>query len=77
MGVESGRQIPSDKRWSVKDAESKGAEAVQEVTGCDKECIEEQLRKGHADQGVGPNDQIRPTTAGGEDAPEAEGTGVD
>lgn len=69
VGVEPGKKIPEDKRWSVADAERIGAEAVEEKTDnpkCPKECTEQQLRAGHQAMGVQSNDQIRPTTAGGE-----------
>jgi hypothetical protein len=75
VGVEPGRQIPADKRWSLGEAEGVGAQAVSEVTGCPKDCIEEQVRKGHNDMGAQPSDKVRPTTAGGEEADS--GTGVD
>jgi hypothetical protein len=67
VDVKSGEAIPKDKRWKVSKAESVGAEAVEEVTECPKECIEEQVRKGHEDMGANENDDIRPTTAGGEE----------
>jgi hypothetical protein len=68
VGVDSGRQIPADKRWSVSQAEKVGAAAVEEETDgeCPKKCTEQQLRKGHQAMGVKGEDQIRPTTAGGE-----------
>ena len=67
LGVEAGRQIP-DQRWPVAAAERIGAEAVATSTGCPKECIQEQVRRGHARMGIAPNDRIRPTYAGGEAA---------
>jgi hypothetical protein len=67
VGVESGKQIPSDKRWSVGQAEKIGAEATAEVTGCDAECIEHQVRNGHKQMKIRKDDRIRPTTAGGEE----------
>jgi hypothetical protein len=70
VGVESGKQIPPDKRWNVGNAESIGAEAVEEVTGCPKDCTEAQVRAGHKAMGINKGDKIRPTTAGGE--PEAD-----
>ena len=69
VGVESGRQIPEDKRWSVGKAESVGAEAVEEATECPVACIEAQVRAGHKKMKVRKDDKIRPTTAGGEDGP--------
>jgi hypothetical protein len=66
MGVAPNTEIPDTKRWSVADAERIGAEAVEEETECPKECTQQQLRAGHQAMGVKPNDQIRPTTAGGE-----------
>lgn len=68
VGVESGKQIPADKRWSVGLAEKVGAEAVEEATGCPAGCIEDQVRKGHEAQGIKAKDQVRPTTAGGEES---------
>jgi hypothetical protein len=71
MDIDSGKRIPSDERWSVGEAESTGAEAVSSVlTSCPKGCIEEQVRAGHEAMGIESDDEIRPTTAGGEDAPE-------
>jgi hypothetical protein len=69
VGVESGKQIPADTRWSAADAEAVGAEAVERETNdpkCPKKCTEQQLRSGHQAMGIAANDQIRPTTAGGE-----------
>jgi hypothetical protein len=73
MKVKRGKTIPKTKRWPVGDAEGVGAAAVAEATGCPKKCIEEQLRQGHLDQGVKKNDQIRPSTAGGDES--STGTG--
>jgi hypothetical protein len=70
VDVESGTQIPNDKRWPVSDAESVGAQAVHDVTDCPKGCIEQQVRAGHEAMGIKKDDQIRPTTAGGEAEPD-------
>ncbi|MBW2739288.1 MAG: hypothetical protein JRE64_10675, partial [Deltaproteobacteria bacterium] len=69
VDVASGKQIPGDKRWKVSEAESIGAEAVKEVTGCTKECTEAQVRNGHEKMKIRKDDKIRPTTAGGEELP--------
>ena len=71
--VGSGRQIPSDKRWEVGDAEKVGSQSVEVITGCPAECTEAQVRKGHQTMGVDKADKVRPTTAGGE--PDAGGAG--
>ena len=71
-GVDFGKTIPSDKRWSVGTAESTGAQAVEQETGCPKACTESQLRTGHDAMGIKATDQVRPTTAGGEEPPEVD-----
>jgi hypothetical protein len=69
LGVESKKRIPADRRWTVREAETIGAEAVQEATPhCPKECIEAQTRMAHAGMGIKEDDKIRPTTAGGEES---------
>jgi hypothetical protein len=70
LRIPSRQQIPDSKRWSVGDAETTGAGAVQEVTGCPAACTEAQVRKGHRSMGINKDDRVRPTTAGGE--PETE-----
>lgn len=60
----SGKSISDDARWSVGEAESVGSAATAKVTGCNKDCIQEQVRKGHEEMGITPSDEIRPTTAG-------------
>ena len=68
VSIGRGKQIPKTKRWSVSDAEKTGAKAVEDETNdpkCPASCTEQQLRKGHQGMGIGPNDKIRPTTAGG------------
>jgi len=59
-----GKTISPDARWTVSDAEATGAKAVSEVTGCDEDCIKEQVRNGHKEMGIQPTETIRPTTAG-------------
>jgi hypothetical protein len=66
LGVAPSKTIPSTTRWPVAFSERIGAEAVQDVTGCDKECTQAQLREGHQAMGIGRNEMIRPTTAGAE-----------
>jgi Domain of unknown function (DUF4150)/GHH signature containing HNH/Endo VII superfamily nuclease toxin 2 len=60
----TGKSISPDARWKASEAEAVGAGATAEVTGCDKACLEAQLRSGHGGMGVKPDAQIRPTTAG-------------
>jgi hypothetical protein len=60
----TGKSIKAHARWEVSDAESVGAQATSEVTGCDKDCLQAQVRKGHADMGINADDKIRPITAG-------------
>jgi Toxin PAAR-like domain/GHH signature containing HNH/Endo VII superfamily nuclease toxin 2 len=60
----TGKSIIGEPRWSVGAAEDVGAQAVAKVTGCDKDCIQSQVRKGHESMGIEESDQIRPTTAG-------------
>jgi hypothetical protein len=76
VGIESGKQIPGDKRWNVSKAEEIGAEATAETTGCPKACIEEQVRNGHKKMKIRKDDQIRPTTAGGEEGPAETGGSI-
>ncbi|MDB6009617.1 MAG: hypothetical protein JWL65_1867 [Gammaproteobacteria bacterium] len=66
LGVAPSKTIPSTTRWPVAFSERIGAEAVQDVTGCDKECTQAQLREGHQAMGIGRNEMVRPTTAGAE-----------
>lgn len=61
---ETGKSIDSKARWEASESEKVGAQATAEVTKCDKDCLEDQLRKGHEKMGVKPNSKIRPTTAG-------------
>jgi hypothetical protein len=61
---ETGKSIDPKARWKASEAEKVGAQAAQEETGCKAKCTEDQLRKGHASMGVGPDSNIRPTTAG-------------
>jgi hypothetical protein len=68
LGVPAGKAIP-DQRWPVAAAERIGAEAVADATGCDKECLRQQVRNGNAAMGINRGDQIRPSTAGGEAEP--------
>ncbi len=58
------RSINKKARWEVADSESTGAQATSEVTKCDKNCLEAQVRAGHQEMGIEANDKIRPTTAG-------------
>jgi hypothetical protein len=68
LGVEAGKMIP-DQRWPVAFAERIGAESVEKATGCPKACTQAQVRAGNEKMGIKRNDQIRPTTAGGEAEP--------
>lgn len=62
---DTGKSIASDARWTAGEAEKIGAEAVVATTDCKPaKCIEDQLRKGHDNQGVAADSKIRPTTAG-------------
>jgi hypothetical protein len=62
---ETGRSVSKDARWTAKEAEKIGAEAVVATTNCKPaKCIEDQLRKGHDNMNVGAESNIRPTTAG-------------
>ncbi|WP_319577114.1 PAAR-like domain-containing protein [uncultured Desulfobacter sp.] len=65
-GVSLDESIPDGDEWTVGDAEAVGAEAVQEVVGCPKECTEAQLRAGHKTKpnSINKADKVRPTTAG-------------
>jgi hypothetical protein len=72
---DTGKSIDSKARWSASEAEKVGAQAVAEVSKCDADCVEDQLRKGHAKMGVKPDSQIRPTTAG--TVPEPTSTATD
>lgn len=76
VGVNPDSSIPDGKKWSVAEAEAVGAEAVEEVTDCPKECIQAQVRSGHSTtpNDINAEDDIRPTTAGATDDP-AEGNG--
>lgn len=60
----TGKSIIGEPRWSVGTAEDVGAQAVTKETGCDKDCIQSQVRKGHESMRIEESDQIRPTTAG-------------
>jgi hypothetical protein len=60
----TGKSIKPDARWKVGEAETVGSGAAAEVTGCDEECVQAQLRSGHDGMGLKSNDDIRPTTAG-------------
>ncbi|PXW82681.1 HNH/endonuclease VII toxin of polymorphic toxin system [Nitrosomonas sp. Nm84] len=72
--TESGKSIKKDAEWKVGESEAVGAQAVEDVTGCDKDCIEAQVRQGHADMGIDSEDKIRPTVTGRRTRP-ASGTG--
>lgn len=67
VNVPSRKAIPNSLRWALEEAESIGAQAVSEVTGCAKECIESQVREGHQKLGLNQSSEVRPTTAGGEE----------
>jgi hypothetical protein len=60
----TGKSIRPDARWSAQEAESIGAQATSEATECDEDCVQAQVRAGHAGMGISPDTQIRPTTAG-------------
>jgi hypothetical protein len=68
--VPDGESPDPKKRWTCGEAEQTGAEAVEEVIGCDADCTKKQLRKGHKDMGVKANDKVRPTTPGPADEPD-------
>lgn len=53
-----------EERWTAGEAEAVGAQAVEDEFGCDKECIEAQVRKMHLAMGVKKNDKIKPTAPG-------------
>lgn len=60
----TGKSVESKARWTVKEAEDVGSEAVSDATGCSKACIQSQVRNGHKKMGIEEGDKIRPTTAG-------------
>jgi hypothetical protein len=64
IGKVTGKTIAADARWKASESEKIGAQATAKVTKCKEKCIEDQVRKGHENMGIKPNDQIRPTTAG-------------
>ncbi len=70
----TGKTISGDAKWEVSEAESVGSQAVSEVTKCDQDCIEAQVRMGHANMDIKPTDKIRPTTAGRVTKPPNAGT---
>ncbi|WAR44179.1 PAAR-like domain-containing protein [Methylomonas rapida] len=72
--TESKKSIKKDAKWKVGESEAVGAKAVADVTGCDKDCIEAQVRAGHSDMGIDSGDDIRPTVTGRTTRP-ASGTG--
>jgi hypothetical protein len=72
--TESKTSIKKDAKWKVGESEAVGAQAVEDVTGCDKDCIEAQVRQGHSDMGIDSGDDIRPTVTGRRTRP-ASGTG--
>ncbi|WP_182867482.1 PAAR-like domain-containing protein [Rhodopirellula sp. JC639] len=65
LGVPPNTAIPN-QTWPLAFAERIGAESVAETMGCDPACIEQQVRKGHAEMGIKRSQMVRPTTAGGE-----------
>jgi len=62
--TKSGKSIIKDAKWKVGESETVGAQAVKDVTDCDKDCIEAQVRKGHSDMEIDSGDDIRPTVTG-------------
>jgi GHH signature containing HNH/Endo VII superfamily nuclease toxin 2/Domain of unknown function (DUF4150) len=61
----TGKTIDATARWDVADAEAVGAKASEKGGNkCNEECTKSQVRSGHQAMGIGPNDQIRPSTAG-------------
>ena len=44
--------------WTVEESCACGAESAAKVSGCTKECLEAQLKKGHEDMGVDPKEKI-------------------
>ena len=71
-GFVTGKTIDPAARWSVEDAEAVGVQATSKEGGgkCDPECTASQVRQGHQQMGIGPKEQIRPTTAGKVPLPE-------
>jgi hypothetical protein len=73
LEIAPSKKIPTDMRWPITYAERIGAEAVEASMGdnpkCTKECTQSQLRNGHEAMGIGRNEKIRPSTAGGEAKP--------
>ncbi len=67
FGVEPHTQIDPTETWTLGEAESAGSQAVSDVLGCPKECIEAQVRQGHKDMKLNKSDEVRPTTPGGEE----------
>jgi hypothetical protein len=53
--------------WKCGDAERLGAEAVEEVFGCDADCIEAQLRKKHRAMGINKDRKVEVTAPGPKD----------
>jgi hypothetical protein len=47
------------KEYEYQEASPIGAEAVAEVTGCDKACIQRQIDDGHAKMNIKPTDKLR------------------
>jgi hypothetical protein len=70
IGIGEGQTPSPTARWPYAKAEEVGAKAVETATkngespGCSADCVQTQLSKGHADMGVKPGHQIRPTTPG-------------
>jgi len=64
IGTTAGKIIPKTKRWKLKEAETVGAKSVSKVMGCDDDCVEKQIRKEHQGMGLGPETDVRPSTAG-------------
>lgn len=46
------------KVWTVEQSCKCGAESAEEVSGCTKECLEAQLKKGHENMDVDPQEKI-------------------
>jgi hypothetical protein len=46
------------KSWTIADSCKCGASSAAAVTGCDQGCLEAQLKKGHEDMGVKPDEPI-------------------
>jgi len=72
--TKSKKSIKNNAEWEVGESEAVGAKAVGGVAGCDPDCLEAQVRAGHAKMKINKKDKIRPTVTGRRTRP-ASGTG--